>query len=118
MKVEPISTLYEINDFDPYPVLDDILSVTIWIAMPLFLIFLVLLLLALFKYRPKNFDNAMLFILSICTLCLGTKAIFILYYNLKDKYFSDDYVYFQNMINIFNMIVDFTLWMMLFVFLF
>jgi|LauGreDrversion4_2_1035121.scaffolds.fasta_scaffold831390_2 hypothetical protein len=86
--------------------------------MPLFVIFLVLLIFALCKYKPKNFDRSMLFVLTVCTVCLGSKAIFILYYTLKDKNFTDDYVYFQDFINIVNMCVDVSLWMMLFSFVY
>ena len=60
----------------------------------------------------------MLFMLAICTMVLGTKAVAILYYNLNPKHFSDDLTFFQTTVNILNIIVDFTLWMMLFSFVF
>ena len=106
------------SDYDPYPTQDDVLTVTLWITCPLFAIFLSLLVFGLYKYRPKNFDKAMLLILGICTLCLGIKAVFILYYNLKQKDYSEDYIQLQNMIGLLNMVIDITLWMMLFSFVF
>lgn len=61
----------------------------------------------------------MLLILGICTLCLGTKALFILCYNLiqipTDLDMQKDI---QNVIAIFNMIVDIVLWTMIFSFVF
>lgn len=51
-------------------------------------------------------------------MVLGTKAVVILYYNLHPKKFSDDFTFFQTTVNILNIIVDFTLWMMLFSFVF
>ena len=91
---------------------------TIWLAAPLFLVFLVALIFGLVRYRPSNFDRSMLFMLAICTMVLGTKAVVILYYNLHPKKFSNEVTFFQTTVNILNMIVDFTLWMMLFSFVF
>jgi hypothetical protein len=79
---------------------------------------LVALIFGVVRYRPSNFDRSMLFMLAICTMVLGTKAVVILYYNLHPKKYSDDLTFFQTTVNILNMIVDFTLWMMLFSFVF
>jgi hypothetical protein len=79
---------------------------------------MVVLIFGVARYKPSNFDRSMLFVLAVCTLCLGTKAVVILYYNLHPKKYSDDFNFFQTTVNILNMIVDFILWMMLFTFVF
>jgi len=68
---------------EEYPNEDQVFNVTVWITTPLFVAFAVILTSALKKYKIKNFDPASVVLLFAFLLCMGIKAIFILYYTLK-----------------------------------
>jgi len=101
-----------------YPTEDQVYNVTVWITTPLFVGFAVLLISALKKYKIKNFDPASVVLLFAFLLCMGIKAIFILYYTIKQSLSKQDYGHFRTVINIMNIFVDISVWCMLFLIVF